>query len=227
MTIIHWMVLFIPFRMIKDSHLKLYQHSIQCSIALKIFLKCHPNYWCFVPMTKEQTMMDDRMITATERHHYENYSLEYRTEELNEFLREPTLVRWCLDNLPPTPANYQFSLRQKIEQLDFFQHRLDLYPSRFLDLYNVAIIMVCKCLNQPRNTHALQNHCVFYSLSVPENFSDEMRHITQALLVVHAEPQLNRTIYDKDNESIFSSIYWKKSWCEHLVHPRLRQACCD
>jgi hypothetical protein len=100
-------------------------------------------------MTEEQAMIDDRMMTPMERKYYDTYGLqeeeEPMTEEINQFLRPSTLVRWCLNHLPPpTPPAYQFSLRQKLEQLDFFKHRLDLYPSRYLDLYNVIMVMPCQ-----------------------------------------------------------------------------------
>jgi hypothetical protein len=83
-----------------------------------------------------------------EINYYETYGSEEEeepmTEKINQFLPHSTLVRWCLNHLSPIPTPYQFSLRQKLEQLDFFKHRLDLYPSRYLDLYNVIMVMPCQ-----------------------------------------------------------------------------------
>jgi len=49
-------------RWISDNHIKLYQHSTQCSVALQIFLKCHPRYWCFVPMTGLRKLVENKLV---------------------------------------------------------------------------------------------------------------------------------------------------------------------
>ncbi|CAF1575650.1 unnamed protein product [Adineta steineri] len=102
-----------------------------------------------------------------------------------------------MNNIPSPPSNYQFSLRQKLDQREFFRNRFDLFTSRYVNLYNSAIVM-----------------------ALPDNSSDEMRHLIQALLVTHAEPKLNRTI----NDSILTSANSNNNnnWYQHFIHPRLR-----
>ncbi|CAF1442996.1 unnamed protein product [Rotaria sordida] len=86
-----------------------------------MFLKAHPEFWCLVPMTKEQVLMDDATLSAEERNRlkeYENSSIVETTTD--PYIRELNLVRWCIKYLPPPPLNYQYSLRQKLEQYEFF-----------------------------------------------------------------------------------------------------------
>ncbi|CAF4331922.1 unnamed protein product [Adineta steineri] len=124
---------------------------------------------------------------------------EYNTYERsnNPYQRTTTNVAWCMNNLPSPPSNYQYSLRQKLEQLNFFRDRSDLFTSRFLNLYNTTIVMV-----------------------LPESASDEMGHLIQALLVTYAEPKLNRTVHDI-NDPILTLTNTNNDWCQHLIHPRL------
>ncbi|CAF3978273.1 unnamed protein product [Adineta steineri] len=187
---------------IAESDTKLYQHSIECLMTIKIFLACHPRYWCFVPMTSEQAAIDDTNISSIERSilvAYEMSHSEYNTYERsnNPYQRTTTNVAWCMNNLPSPPPNYQYSLRQKLEQLNFFRDRLDFLTSRFLNLYNRTIVM-----------------------ALPESASDEMGHLIQALLVTYAQPKLNRTVHDT-NDPILSSTNINDAWCQHLIHPRL------
>ena len=112
-----------------------------------MFLKCQPTYWCFVPMTIEQVMIDDANITSVDKNILANYQVRDSTdveEARRRHQRDSTLVRWCIDNLPQPPASYQFSFRQRIEQYEFFQCQTDLFHTRFLDLYNAAIVIACK-----------------------------------------------------------------------------------
>jgi hypothetical protein len=53
--------------------------------------------------------------------------------------------------------------------------------------------------------------CLFL---VPENGSDDMRHLIQALLIAYAEPKLNITIQNHNDDS-------NRYWYQHLTHPRL------
>lgn len=131
------------FRLIPNSHRKLYQHSIQCSVALEIFLKCHPRYWCWVPMTREQILKDDAHLTPEHKNRLSQWeeAKDFFETEPNEYQRDLSLVRWCVNHVPTPPLHYGFSLRQKLEQYEFFQDRVDRFPSRFLDLYNATIVM--------------------------------------------------------------------------------------
>jgi hypothetical protein len=102
-------------------------------------------------MTIEQAMIDNTNLTPEEKHILTTYILPNSQDIPNEsqkYLRDTILVRWCIDHVPqPSIPNYQFSLRQKVEQFDFFLHKLDLHSSRFLDLYNAAIVMACKYIH--------------------------------------------------------------------------------
>ncbi|UJR06545.1 hypothetical protein I4U23_010828 [Adineta vaga] len=169
----------IPGMLIKTSvnHMKLYQHSTECPVALNMFLKCQPVYWCFVPMTKKQAVIENAHITSTENQKLIQYQISDQLEigqANNYLLRNPYLIRWCIDNLP--------------------SYRLDLFPTRYLDLYNATIVM-----------------------ALPETASDEMRHLIHALLVTYAEPKLNLTTITTDSDNNNS----QNPWCQHLTHPRL------
>ncbi|CAF1346280.1 unnamed protein product [Rotaria sordida] len=190
-----------PDPLIPDCEKKLYAHSTQCSVALQVFLKCHPEYWCLVPMTKEQVQMDDAHITSVERYLLARYQDSFSvTTQTGTYERNKTLVQWCVNHVPSPPSNYQFSLRQKVEQYRFFRKKSDVSVTRFLDLYNAAIV-----------------------LALPENASDAMRHTIQALLVVFAEPKLVITTSDMDQEIKSNDATDKDYWCQHLLHPRLSQ----
>ncbi|CAF3554163.1 unnamed protein product [Adineta steineri] len=186
---------------VNESQRKLYQHSIECLATIERFLACHPRYWCFVPMTKEQAIIDDINLTSTERNLLAQYQMshsKYNVQDSsnNTYIRSDHNASWCMNNIPSPPSNYQFSLRQKLDQREFFRNRFDLFTSRYVNLYNSAIVM-----------------------ALPDNSSDEMRHLIQALLVTHAEPKLNKTI----NDSILTIANSNNNnWYQHLIHPRLR-----
>jgi hypothetical protein len=124
-----------------ESQTKLYEHSTQCAVALNVFLRCQPIYWCFVPITVEQAMADDSGLTSTEASILMEGSEKATADSVSPYHRPPSLIHWCLRNVPLPPSTHQFSLRQRIEQYGFFRDRLDLFPTRFLDLYNAAMVM--------------------------------------------------------------------------------------
>ncbi len=55
-------------------------------------------------------------------------------------------VRSCMRNLPPMPAGYNFSIQQRVKQFQYFknQHDITHQQNPTMDLFNVAIIAVCK-----------------------------------------------------------------------------------
>ena len=132
---------------VPETQTKLYEHSTQCPVALNVFIRCQPVYWCFVPISVEQAMADDTGLSSDEASILIDRSAHDTAEPLSPYHRHPSLIHWCLRNVPLPPQNYQFSLRQRVEQYGFFRDRLDLFPTRFLDLYNAAIIIASK------NTH--------------------------------------------------------------------------
>lgn len=98
-------------------------------------------------MTKEQTVIDDMNLTSIEKELWCEYERsQYQSVHLPscEYRRPMSLVRWCVDHIPKPPLNYEFSLRQIIEQHTFFRLRCDRYTTRFLDLYNAAIVIARK-----------------------------------------------------------------------------------
>ena len=129
---------------VPDSQQHLYRHSTQCSVALNVFLTCQPNYWCFVPITTAEAMIDDTQLTMNERSILNDHGSQNNPQTVSEYNRDSSLVHWCLAHVPLPPPNYQFSVRQRIEQYCFFRDRLDLFPSRFLDLYNAAIVIASR-----------------------------------------------------------------------------------
>jgi hypothetical protein len=60
--------------------------------------------------------------------------------------RSDETVRSCMRNLPPMPASYNFSIQQRVKQFQYFknQHDITHQQNPTMDLFNVAIIAVCK-----------------------------------------------------------------------------------
>ena len=178
-------------------------------MALNVFLRCQPIYWCFVPITVEQAMADDSGLTSTEASILMEGSAKATADSVSPYHRPPSLIHWCLRNVPLPPSTHQFSLRQRIEQYGFFRDRLDLFPTRFLDLYNAAMVMTSQYAHLPACMH-LYRTCLFLA---PSQCSADMRHFIQALLVACAEPRLNTT-------EPAMAMQVRQPWYEHLVHPR-------
>ena len=130
------------------NQIRLYQHSARCSVALRSFLDCNPNYWCFIPQVWQEAIT-------------ENIQYLRRGDGRSSHTTDPQLINTILmgaidnqrvasylDYVPLSPAAYAFSYRQRQDQRLFFEkfvsssiHQLS-YSS--LDLYRVAIIAVCK-----------------------------------------------------------------------------------
>lgn len=91
-------------------------------------------------MNRQQARIDDIGITPNQG----NALIESESGEASDYQRSSSLVHWCMRNLPSPPPNYQFSVRQRIEQFIFFRDRSDLYLTRFLDLYNADIVLARK-----------------------------------------------------------------------------------
>ena len=120
----------------------LYRHSVRCSIAMQWFLDCNPYYWCFVPITKEQAEFDNQFYvlpTSIPADPTSPISTEH-------YLRSDLEAGLFLTDLPPLPSTiYTFSTRQCAEQFELFKNKRNLLkPNNNLDLYNAAIVAVCK-----------------------------------------------------------------------------------
>ncbi|CAF1049309.1 unnamed protein product [Rotaria sordida] len=185
-----------------DHENRLYEHLTYCPVAIKMFLKGHPDFWCLVPMTKEQVLMDNATLSVDERNRLEEYQsssiVETTTTTTNPYIRELSLVQWCIKYLPPPPLNYQYSLRQKLEQYEFFRGKKERFVSHFLSLYDAAIV-----------------------IALPEDASNAVCHVIQALLIVYVEPKLNILITDTDTTATTSDDSMDEIWCKDLIHPRI------
>ena len=102
----------------KDS-MALYQHSTQCVHALQWFVDENPEYWPFIPTRNNAENLDKQST--------ENVQFNYA------------------DDVPQPPANYHFTCEQMMDMENFFHEKKYLgSPNLHLDLYQAAIIAVCK-----------------------------------------------------------------------------------
>ncbi len=73
----------------------------------------------------------------------------------------------------------------------------------------------------PVRLFLIKEICLYlFFLLVPAHFSDQMRHLIQALLITYAQPALNRTMNDQDDNATFNSRHSDPYWCQHFIHPR-------
>jgi hypothetical protein len=120
---------YLLFRINRKSGLQLYRHSTQCSVVIKLFLKCYPHYWMFVPVANDLTQQHDTSTT------------DFISTTVNT--RTNFEVERCLQNIPSPPYGYQFTEKQRYAQFEFFKHRHDLLlPNLPLNLYDACIIAV-------------------------------------------------------------------------------------
>ncbi|CAF4554420.1 unnamed protein product, partial [Rotaria magnacalcarata] len=90
----------------KKNSMLIYQHSIQCSAAIQMFLDSNPHYWRFVPMS---------IIEADKNNNnYEMRNISTTMVDVQNYLR----------NIPKPPFGYKFSKRQIEKQAEFFIMKL-------------------------------------------------------------------------------------------------------
>ena len=137
--------------LVKDRML-LYRHAARCPWAMQLFLRHNPIYWCFVPVTSDQVIEHNRhyvlpeslvlhdTVNPTSIGSKRRYDIQATAE-----IRADETVRSCMRQIPPLPAGYTFSIRQRVEQFGYFKNQLDLKikPDQSTDLFNVALIAVC------------------------------------------------------------------------------------
>lgn len=124
-----------------DKKMRLYQHSARCPVALRSFLDCNPNYWCFIPLRWD--------LALGENADFRQGTTDIVPSSIQLFattaLSNPRLAR-CLDRVPLPPAAYTFSYQQIQQQRLFFENFLSssihVVPYQPLDVYKVAIIAV-------------------------------------------------------------------------------------
>ncbi|CAF1526958.1 unnamed protein product [Rotaria sordida] len=119
----------------------LYQHTIQCSQAIQMFLDKNQSYWAFVPMTYEKAHKENLAYRTT----------MYTTATTHFQLTQDPTIQNRLAHIPQPPPGYKFSKRQIETQVEFFKKNL--INEQFVDdiyVYNAKIIAV-----MPPNTSDL------------------------------------------------------------------------
>jgi hypothetical protein len=108
----------------------LYQHSTRCLTAIQLFLDCHPEYWCFIPMKSDEANRENNILTST-------------TKQLPS---KPIANNTLIDAIPKPPPGYTFSRRQIEQQSYFSLFMIDpMIPFTInVALYNMAIVAVRK-----------------------------------------------------------------------------------
>lgn len=124
--------------------MRLYQHSARCPIALRSFLDCNPEYWCFIPLRWDEALGEN--TTFLRRNSVENSLVAYLTDITTV---ADSRVQRCLDRVPLPPAAYVFSYRQLQQQRLFYKkftlsNNNNQVPYVPIDLYKAAIIAVRK-----------------------------------------------------------------------------------
>jgi hypothetical protein len=147
------------FRELSNKHDKrLYKHSTVCSAALQRFLDKSPHYWCFVPMTRRDAMIEDTTASSitigasTTAAPLPPPSPTMPAKPMffaavMEGMTRTKAEAVALSNaVPKPPTGYRFSHRQYREQVEFFMSKKDftVYPTHLADMYNYSIIAVCK-----------------------------------------------------------------------------------
>ena len=123
--------------------MRLYRHSARCPAILRSFLEVNPTYWCFIPLPWDVALGDNPV--AFGRNAAVDPFLASTTTVPNV---DPHRVNRYMECVPLPPAPYTFSYRQRQIQRRFFEQYLGApvqqLPYVPMDLYQVAIIAVCK-----------------------------------------------------------------------------------
>ncbi|CAF1339092.1 unnamed protein product [Adineta steineri] len=150
------------------NKMRLYQHSAQCPIALRSFLDCNPDYWCFVPILWADAVTENIIYfrTRSSTNNLEETNISGVTAIDNQ------RVLHYLEHVPQPPAPYDFSYQQRQKQRQFFERFLTSpfyqLPYSPLDLYRIAIIAI-----------------------LPNDRSIILRYIIETLFILHGETKLN------------------------------------
>ena len=145
------------FRTLTKDRIILYRHTVRCPSAMQIFLNFNPIYWCFVPLRHIETEIQDRnnptlptgLILLDSVYPTSIASKDRNTIMATQITRSDESVRSCIRNLPSIPQGYEFSIQQRAQQFQYFKQKHDLthVQNPTLDLYNAAVIAVCKYLH--------------------------------------------------------------------------------
>ncbi len=132
------------------NKMRLYQHSARCPSALRAFLDCNPNYWCFIPRLWHEAQTEN--ITFLQERSSSSSSSNTTHPEVLDTITMGALgnhgAAHYLEHVPLPPAIYAFSYQQRQKQRLFFEQFLSSsiqqLPYSALDLYQMAIIAVRK-----------------------------------------------------------------------------------
>ena len=124
--------------------MRLYQHSARCSVALRTFLDCNPNYWCFIPMRSHTAKDEDR--NAIREAAENTATVTSAAMSMNMFTMQR--LDTYLDRVPFPPGRYRFSYRQHRQQRLFFENLISLSRGQksysTIDLYQFSVIALRK-----------------------------------------------------------------------------------
>ena len=123
-------------RISTKDHMKLYQHSVRCPVAMQIFLDANPQYWRFIPMTLQESQRPEQQSIQ---------GGPVFSEELDWNLRLKEDYKLYVEAIPKPPNGFTFSNRQILFQLHYFHKKRDqTLPNQDIDLYNATIVAVRK-----------------------------------------------------------------------------------
>ena len=165
---------FFFFRKERANGMHLYLHSARCSVALRSFLDCNPNYWCFIPLSWHDAVSEDlnhfrlRKTLSSSSSNKTSTTTTTTTAvaaattsnlEQNNLVAMGTVdnrrVAHYLEHVPLPPAAYVFSYQKRKQQRLFFEQFLSMPVQHqsysVVDLYQMKVIAVCK-LTQLLNT---------------------------------------------------------------------------
>jgi hypothetical protein len=190
----------------RNDRMWLYQHTARCPVAVQLFLDANPDFWCLVPMTKEEAAARVNTTIPPSYRRAPIRSTESRSEADAKYLSE---------SVPHPPPSFAFTDRQKHGQVRFFRELKDQVASPTLDtnvnLYNAAIVAVCKYLYRYHLSSAHDSLCL-----VPDNCSAMLRNLVLSLFITHADCNLNKT-GRLVNENIYHEYPVRGYWCADLV----------
>jgi hypothetical protein len=197
--------------------MRLYQHSARCPVALRSFLDCNPNYWCFIPLLWDAALGEN--VAHLPR--IDNVDPALANVIMMGAIDNNRVARY-LDHVPIPPAAYAFSYPQRQKQRLFFEQFLfspiHRRPYSTLDLYKMAIIAVCKCTD-------FDIVCIFFRIDlVPDNCSKILRYIIETLFILNGDTKLNMICpIGGDPERRYGCSY-HLVWCDNLNPPILLTA---
>jgi hypothetical protein len=215
--------------------MRLYKHAARCPWAIELFLKSNPIYRCFVPVTVHEAMEHDRnyipppTLLLHDTINPTSIGSRYRDDVQGSVdTRSDEAVRSYMRQIPPLPTGYTFSIRQRIEQFQYFKNKKDMSmkPDQFVNLFNSVVIAVCK-YSQIIDKYS---PCISHLL-VPVDAVDIVRKFVEALFITHTETNLNtvgRLFDDRDASddsdplnnsplSIEEQLQDRGDWCRNVV----------